>query len=120
MEIFNFVVLATIASELATLRPRGELRLTSYSSPNPRHLWLHFLDATSHSRYKIELTGRHLFTQKRIRARILGLIFLCLTLILHFILAMTHGIASVTSKAAARKCEIDSRVVLNVQKFQQD
>ena len=44
------VVLSTIAGELAALRPRYGLRLTSYSSFNFRHLWLHFLDASSDSR----------------------------------------------------------------------
>ena len=57
IEIFNFVFLPTIAGELAALRPRKGLRLRSYSSFNFRHLWLHFLDAASHSRYMIELTA---------------------------------------------------------------
>ena len=36
--------------------PRRKLWLTFYSSRSFCHLWLHFLDAGSHSRYTIELT----------------------------------------------------------------
>ena len=33
-----------------------KIKLTSYSSFKFRHLWLHFLDPNSHSRYMIDLT----------------------------------------------------------------
>ena len=59
IEIFNFVVFksmnGTKSTELAALRPLRGLRLTSYSSFNFRHLWLHFTYCSnmrsSYSRY---------------------------------------------------------------------
>ena len=59
IELFNFVVLKSMKTkitELAALRPLRGLRLTSYSSFNFRHLWLHFTYCSnmrsSYSRYK--------------------------------------------------------------------
>ena len=57
IEIFNFVVFPVTAGDLAALRSRRGLRFTSYSSFNSHHLWLHFSDASSHSRYMTELTA---------------------------------------------------------------
>ena len=59
IDIFNFVVFkstnGTKITELAALRPIRGLRLTSYSSFNFRHLWLHFTYCSnmrsSYSRY---------------------------------------------------------------------
>ena len=59
IEIFNFVVCKSMngakITELAALRPLRGLRLTSYSSFNFRHLWLHFTYCSnmrsSYSRY---------------------------------------------------------------------
>ena len=59
IEIFNFVVFKSMNStkitEIAALRPLRGLRLTSYSSFNFRHLWLHYTYCSnmrsSYSRY---------------------------------------------------------------------
>ena len=64
IEIFNFVVFKSMSgtkiTELAALRPLRGFRLTSYSSFNFHHLWLHLTYClnmrSSYSRY-LELTA---------------------------------------------------------------